>query len=97
MSPERSHAYRRVLETIQELGPSKLQPAEQDQIRLAADSLLFCGELTGDAAAQEALIDSRLLCDRLTESGRWQQVTADRLAEDIRACGPESVREPVAA
>jgi hypothetical protein len=89
MSPERTHAYRRVLHTLDELGPTKLQVAEQDRIRDAADTLIFCQELDHDDAAIEALEDSELLCELLVESGRWERVTADRLAEDIRQCGPE--------
>jgi hypothetical protein len=88
MSPERTHAYRRVLQTLRELGPTKLQNGEQDRIREAADSLIFCADLGTDEAARESLTDSRLLLDMLVESGRWEQVTADRLAEDLRHCGP---------
>jgi len=88
MSPERTNAYRRVLQTLGELGPSKLQHGEQDRIRYAADSLIFCADLSVDEAARESLDDSRLLLDTLVESGRWEQVTADRLAEDLRGCGP---------
>jgi hypothetical protein len=88
MSPERTHAYRRVLQTLDELGPSKLQTGEQDRIRDAADSLIFCADLHMDSAAQDALSDTRMLLDGLVDSGRWEQVTADRLAEHIRGCGP---------
>jgi hypothetical protein len=88
MSPERTHAYRRVLQTITDLGPSKLQSGEQDRIRYAADNLIFCADLTKDDAAREALSDTRLLLDTLVESGRWERVTADRLADDVVGCGP---------
>ncbi len=89
MSPERTHAYRRVLHMLDEHGPSKLQVAEQDRIRDAADTLIFCQDLDHDEAAIEALEDTELLCELLVESGRWERVTADRLADDIRQCGPE--------
>lgn len=89
MSPERTHAYRRVLHTLDELGPSKLQVAEQDRIREAADTLIFCENIDQDEAAIEALEDTELLCELLVESGRWERVTADKLAEDLRQCGPE--------
>jgi hypothetical protein len=88
MSPERAHAYRRVLETLEELGPSKLQPHEQDRIRYAADSLLFTAVLDEDESARDALADAEQLCVALVESGRWEQVTASRLAHDVRSCGP---------
>lgn len=88
MSPERTHAYRRVIRTLDELGPSKLQSAEQDRIRFAADNLIFSTELAGDVAAQEALRDIDELCARLIDSGRWQAETAGRLERDVHACGP---------
>jgi hypothetical protein len=89
MSPERTSAYRRVIETLRELGPSKLLDDEQDRIRYAADSLIFSGDLMDDEAARLALEDGERLCRSLVESGRWEEVTAARLADDLRQCGPE--------
>jgi hypothetical protein len=89
MSPERTQAYRHVLHTLAELGPTKLQPAEQDRIRYAADSLIFCNDLLDDDATRDSLEDTELLCEVLVESGRWERVTADRLIAELRACGPE--------
>jgi len=89
MSPERTHAYRRVLHTLDELGPTKLQPAEQERIRYAADSLIFCPDLLEDDATRDSLEDTELLVEVLVESGRWERVTADRLIADLRGCGPE--------
>jgi hypothetical protein len=57
MSPERTQAYRRVVQTLKELGPSKLLEPEQDRVRSAADSLIFCGDLAHDDAARHALED----------------------------------------
>jgi len=88
MSPERTIAYRRVLETLADLGPSKLQNTEQDRIRFAADSLIFSSDLYSDDSARDALADTEQLCRSLVESGRWEQVTAERLADDVRCCGP---------
>lgn len=88
MSPERTNAYRRVLNTIAELGPTKLQDDEQDRIRYAADSLIFCADLGADDAAREALLETQLMLDALVENGRWERATADRLATDLRDCGP---------
>jgi hypothetical protein len=88
MNTERTDAYRRVLHTLEQLGPSKLQPEEQDRIRYAADSLIFCGELERDDAALEALTDIDLLCRALVDSGRWEQATAARLERDVVECGP---------
>jgi hypothetical protein len=97
MTPERTNAYRRVLQTLNELGPSKLQSGEQDRVRDAADALIFCQDLGADTSARDALADSRLLFEVLVDSGRWEQVTADRLADDIRACGPVPELERLAA
>jgi hypothetical protein len=87
VSPERTQAYRRVMHTLDELGPSKLLDTEQDRIRHAADNLIFASDIHQDAA-QEALLDTGLLCSTLVESGRWTEPTAARLADDLRECGP---------
>ncbi|MGH2915094.1 MAG: hypothetical protein ACRDMX_08900 [Solirubrobacteraceae bacterium] len=89
MSPTRTQAYRRVIQTLRELGPSKLQPAEQDRIRTAADNLIFSCDLFTDEAAREALEDTERLCRLLVECGRWERATAASLVSDVRACGPE--------
>jgi hypothetical protein len=87
MSPERTRAYRRVINTLNELGPAKLLQAEQDRIRLAADNLFFSTDLLEDPV-REALQDAESLCRALVASGRWEQVTANRLADDLYECGP---------
>ncbi len=89
MNPERANAYSRVLHTLDELGPVKLQPAEQERIRYAADSLIFCADLLEDDATRDSLEDTELLCEVLVESGRWERATTDRLIADLRGCGPE--------
>jgi aminoglycoside phosphotransferase len=88
MSPERSNAYRRVMKTLEDVGPSKLLEAEQQRIRYAADNLIFAGDLSSDVDAQDALADVEALCAALVESGRWEQVSAGRLAADVYECGP---------
>ena len=45
MTSERTQAYGRVVKTLEDLGPAKLQPAEQDRIREAADNLIFAADL----------------------------------------------------
>ena len=47
MSPERSSAYRRVMKTLEDMGPSKLLDREQQRIRYAADNLIFSNDLAG--------------------------------------------------
>ena len=88
MSPERSNAYRRVMKTLEDLGPSKLLDGEQQRIRYAADNLLFSSDLDADVEGREALHDIDALCRTLVETGRWEEVTATKLAEDIFQCGP---------
>ena len=88
MSPERSDAYRRVIQMLTELGPAKLQATEQERIRYTADSLVLCADLFADDAARDSLEDTELLCEVLVQSGRWERATADQLFDDLRACGP---------
>ncbi|MBX5442439.1 MAG: hypothetical protein IRZ32_13055 [Solirubrobacteraceae bacterium] len=88
MTSERAQAYGRVTATLAEVGPTKLQPAEQDLLRESADTLLFCEDITADPAAQEALDAVEELLDRLVVTGRWTAERADRLRADVEACGP---------
>jgi hypothetical protein len=97
MSPERAKAYRRVIHTLDELGPTKLLDREQEAIREAADTLIFSRDLGRDGTAREALADVELLCGALIESGRWERVTADRLLDNVSACGPGQRAELKAA
>ncbi len=97
MSPERSNAYRRVMETLSDLGSSKLQPGEQDRIREAADTLIFSVDPDNDAVASAALEDIEDLLNALVSCGRWQRETAERLADDVYACGPMNTPELTAA
>jgi hypothetical protein len=88
MTSQRSAAYGRVMRTLRELGPAKLLADEQDRIRHAADSLLFCRDLLSSPAARAVLADVDLLTERLVESGRWTAERAGRLYDDVWACGP---------
>jgi hypothetical protein len=88
MNSIRSQAYGRVMETLRAVGPTKLQPAEAERIREAADALLFCDDLDAAPAARAALEDVTALTRDLVESGRWLPETADLLLEDLGACGP---------
>ena len=97
MSPERTQAYRRVMQTLDELGPSKLLSEEQDRVRQAADNLIFSSDVESAGSAREALRDTGALCRALVDSGRWEVVTAQRLADDLRACGPPAESELRAA
>ena len=97
MTRDRAHAYRRVIQTLDELGASILGSREQDVIRDAADSLIFSRDLLGDDAAREALQDVERLCRALVETGRLAQISAARIASDISQCGPPPPAELEAA
>jgi hypothetical protein len=90
MTAERTQAYGRVMKTLADLGPAKLQPSEQDRIRAAADNLIFAADLDESRAA---LRDMAALTEHLVSSGRWSAERTDELVDDLLACGP---LEPVA-
>jgi hypothetical protein len=76
------------METLRSTGDAKLHPEERDQIREAADALLFCEDIDAGSEAKLALDGVRELSRRLAATGRWSPDAADRLLEDIAGCGP---------
>ncbi len=93
MSPERTQSYKRVMRTLTEIGPTKLLAEEQERIRDAADTLIFSSGLSDEQAAIDALADVDELCRDLVASDRWERVTAERLASDLRGCGARAEAE----
>ena len=87
MNSERAQAYGRVVRTIDELAAAKLLPKEEQRIRDAADTLLFC-ETIDAPGAREALGDMEELTAHLVEADRWSPERASVLADDVAACGP---------
>jgi hypothetical protein len=85
MTSDRTQAYGRVVKTLEDVGPAKLQPAEQDRIREAADTLIFAADLD---EARAALEDIDALAEHLVGSGRWTGERAEQLVSDVLACGP---------
>jgi len=85
MNSERTQAYGRVVKTLEDLGPTKLQPAEQDRVREAADTLIFASDLD---EAREAMADIDTLVEHLVTSDRWSEERAKQLVDDVMACGP---------
>jgi hypothetical protein len=75
------------MQTLAELGPTKLHEDEVDRLRDAADTLLFTEDMA-DEAAEAAVRDARGVIDNLVASGRWTEERAGRLADDLAACGP---------
>jgi hypothetical protein len=85
MNSERTQAYRRVLRTLEDMGPVKLHQPEQQRVRDAADTLVFATTLE---EARAALEDVDALCEHLAATGRWTGERAAELAQEILACGP---------
>jgi hypothetical protein len=88
MTSRRAQSYGRVMETIRSVGDTKLHSEEVDQIREAADALLFCDDIDAGPEAKVALDGVRDLTRRLGATGRWTPDAADRLLEDVAGCGP---------
>jgi hypothetical protein len=85
MTSERTQAYGRVVQTLDELGPTKLLPAEQARIRDAADTLIFASEID---ETRDVLRDIGALAEHLLTSGRWLEDRLDALVMNLLACGP---------
>ena len=85
MNSERTQAYGRVVKTLEDLGPAKLQSAEQARVREAADTLIFAADPDETRAA---MADVETLAERLVASDRWSEERAKQLVEDLMACGP---------
>ena len=85
MNTERTQAYGRVVKTLDDLGPTKLQPAEQDRVREAADTLIFA---SGIDETRAAMADIDALLEHLVASDRWSDERARQLVDDLLACGP---------
>lgn len=92
MTSERAQAYGRVTAMLADVGPTKLQADEQDAVREAADTLLFCEDVHADPAAEEALDTVDELVERLVSSERWTAERAEELRRNIEACGPAIAR-----
>ena len=85
MNSERTQAYGRVVKTLEDIGRTKLQPAEQDRVREAADTLIFAADLD---EARLAMADVDVLAEHLVASDRWSEERAKQLVDDLLACGP---------
>jgi hypothetical protein len=94
MTNERTEAYGRVVQTLDEIGATKLLPAEQARIRDAADTLIFASDLD---EARAALRDMGDLAEHLLASGRWLEERVDKLVANLLACGPVAVPATAAA
>jgi hypothetical protein len=96
MTPERSAAYRRLMNLV-DCFENALLPEELQQVREAADALLFCDTLETDREAREALRTAGDLVLRRVVSGCPVGAVADRLLVDLVSCGPEPAGVPEVA
>jgi hypothetical protein len=94
MTTNRARAYGRVLNLIDQLGPAKLHPDEQQAIRDAADALLFTADVPSDPDARTALDHLEDVMDRLVAGERVASETAEAILDAVEACGPQT--EPLA-
>ncbi len=85
MNSERTQAYGRVVKTLEDLGPTKLQPLELERVREAADTLIFAA---GVEETRTAMEDVDALVEHLVASDRWSEERARQLVDDLLACGP---------
>ena len=85
MNAERTQSYGRVIKTLDDIGPAKLQPAEQEQIREAADTLIFAADVE---EARAAMAEMDVLVEHLIRSERWTLERGEQLLRDLLGCGP---------
>ena len=90
MNMERTQAYGRVVHTLDDLGPVKLQADEQQRVRDAADTLIFAASAE---EARSALDDVEALAAHLIDTGRWSEERAEQLLRDVEDCGPVTLAE----
>jgi hypothetical protein len=76
------------MQTLRSAGGAQLHAEEEQQLREAADALLFCDDIDAGPEAKLALDGGRELVRRLAATGRWTPDAADRLLEDLAGCGP---------
>ena len=94
---DRSKAYGRVVQTLRDLGPAKLLPAEQDLIRETADTLLFAATPESDDTVGDAVTTLETVAAHLVASERWTAEAVSRLVDDVLACGHLQVARAQAA
>jgi hypothetical protein len=97
MTARRATAYKHVLRVLDDLGPAKLHPAEQDTIRDAADAVLFSTDVLTDPDARASLDRAEDLVERLVDADRLLPETGESLLEAIEACGPATEELQLAA
>jgi hypothetical protein len=69
-------------------GAERLEPDEQALLREAADALFFSEDIAGDPEASDALARANDLAGNLVGAERWTPDHAERVLQDLEACGP---------
>jgi hypothetical protein len=88
MTAERAQAYGRLMQIVTTEGPEALEPDERTMLREAADALFFCEDISLDEEAREALSRIGDLTGTLVGAERWDPLRAERVLQDLEACGP---------
>ena len=88
MTPERSKAYGRLMTVVSASGDAALDPAEQQLLRDAGDAMFFCEDIALDDDARDALARVSDLAGQLVGAERWDPELAERVLQDLEACGP---------
>jgi hypothetical protein len=76
------------MKIVSATGEGALEPAEQQILRDAGDALFFCEDLALDDDARDALSGVTDLAGQLVGAERWDPEIAERVMEDLEACGP---------
>jgi len=69
-------------------GEERLEPDEQTLLREAADAIFFSADIADDSEARDALAAADDLAARLVRAERWSHDHAERMLQDLEACGP---------
>ena len=88
MTSERAEAYGRIMRVVSADGAGKLEPNEQAVLREAADALFFSADIAGDPEARDALAAANDLAAHMVGAERWSPDHAERVLQDVEACGP---------
>jgi hypothetical protein len=78
---QRGGHYTALLETLNRHGSGSLHAREREQLREAADALLF-----GESGDRQLLRSAEEMIESLETSGRWSAESCDKLREHLYGC-----------
>ena len=76
------------MQVVSATGATALEPDEQEVLREAGDALFFCEDIALDEDARDALARVSDLSGQLVGAERWDPELAERVLQDLEACGP---------